>query len=59
MDGIYTRGVVLTKGDVPLKEIIAFLKQENYQGFISIEYEGKATLETVEECIANTMALMK
>ena len=59
LDGIYTRGVVLTKGDVPLKEIIAFLKQENYQGFISIEYEGKATLETVEECIANTMALMK
>jgi sugar phosphate isomerase/epimerase len=39
LDGSRYEGTALGKGEVPLKEIIEFLKEINYLGFISIECE--------------------
>jgi sugar phosphate isomerase/epimerase len=39
LDGSRYEGTALGKGEVPLKEIIKFLKEINYLGFISIECE--------------------
>ena len=41
----YLRGVAIGEGDIPVKQCIAILKRAGYDGFLSIEYEGK------EDCI--------
>ncbi len=40
LSGKIYQGTVLGKGEVPLKEIIQFLNDNGYKGFLSIEYEG-------------------
>lgn len=40
IDGSVYQGVVLGKGDVPILEIISYLKENRYTGYLSIEYEG-------------------
>lgn len=57
-DGIYARGVVLGEGDVDMQGIVDFLKSVNYEGCISIEYEGEIVLELIEQSIANTLGFV-
>lgn len=38
--GSYLRGAILGQGDVPVREIIAFIKRSGYQGYLSLEFEG-------------------
>ncbi|MDF2908795.1 MAG: hypothetical protein K0R34_4116, partial [Herbinix sp.] len=40
IDGSIYQGVVLGKGDVPVSDIIDYLKENGYSGYLSIEYEG-------------------
>jgi sugar phosphate isomerase/epimerase len=40
IDGRTFKGVVLGTGDVPLKQIVDYLYETNYDGYLSIEYEG-------------------
>ncbi len=52
-DGSIYQGAVLGKGDVPVAKIINHLKDKNYSGYLSIEYEGPGdpflgTLECIE-----------
>ena len=42
----YIRATALGEGDVPVKQCIAILKRANYEGYLSLEYEG------AEDCIA-------
>ena len=59
LNGIFTKGVVLGEGDVPLQEIVDFLDKQNYTGCISIEYEGPITLANIEQSIKNTLSFLK
>ncbi len=53
IDGSVYQGVVLGKGDVPIPEIINYMKASGYQGFLSIEFEGPGDpAEGTSECIA-------
>ncbi|SHL70199.1 Sugar phosphate isomerase/epimerase [Anaerocolumna jejuensis DSM 15929] len=53
IDGSVYQGAVLGKGDVPIPEIIAYMKASGYQGFLSIEFEGPGDpAEGTTECIA-------
>jgi sugar phosphate isomerase/epimerase len=53
IDGSVYQGVVLGKGDVPIPEIITYMKASGYQGFLSIEFEGPGDpAEGTSECIA-------
>ena len=55
IDGSIYQGVVLGKGDVPVSEIINFLKNHGYEGYLSIEYEGMGDpFQETLECIAYT-----
>jgi sugar phosphate isomerase/epimerase len=40
LDGRKYMGTVLGQGEVPMKEIVDFLHENGYSGFLSIEYEG-------------------
>jgi sugar phosphate isomerase/epimerase len=40
IDGSIYQGVVLGKGEVPISDIINYLKENHYSGYLSIEYEG-------------------
>lgn len=52
IDGSVYQGVVLGKGDVPISEIINYLKDFGYKGFLSIEYEGLGDpVAGTSECI--------
>lgn len=52
IDGSVYQGVVLGKGDVPIPEIITYMKASGYQGFLSIEFEGPGDpAEGTSECI--------
>lgn len=53
VNGTKYQGTVLGKGEVPMKEIVEFLHNIGYKGFLSIEYEGtgdqiKETLESLQ-----------
>lgn len=41
----YLRSVAVGEGDIPVKQCIAILKKAGYDGYLSIEYEGR------EDCI--------
>ena len=58
LHGRYLRGAMTGFGDVNLREVVAFLKEVKYKGFISVEYEGKEPcLEGAEVSLANVQAL--
>ncbi len=58
LHGRYLRGAMTGFGDVNLREVVAFLKEVKYKGFISVEYEGKEPcLEGAEVSLANVKAL--
>lgn len=38
--GNYLRGAVIGHGNIPVKQCLAILKQVNYNGYVSIEFEG-------------------
>ncbi|GAA0316796.1 sugar phosphate isomerase/epimerase family protein [Oceanobacillus oncorhynchi subsp. oncorhynchi] len=42
--GNYLRGAITGHGDLPLADILKIVKENGYQGFVSIEFEG------MEEC---------
>ncbi|HWT75864.1 MAG TPA: sugar phosphate isomerase/epimerase family protein [Mobilitalea sp.] len=55
LDGSFYQGIVLGKGDVPIAEIIKYLKEYGYQGYLSIEYEGSGDPAVgTAECIEYT-----
>lgn len=55
LDGSIYQGIVLGKGDVPIFEIIKYLKEYGYQGYLSIEYEGPGDSAVgTAECIKYT-----
>lgn len=39
-NGTYLRGAILGQGDVPVREILQFIKRSGYQGYLSLEFEG-------------------
>ena len=41
----YLKGVAVGDGDIPVKQCLAILKKAGYDGWVSLEYEGK------EDCI--------
>ncbi len=43
--GNYFKGAVIGEGDIPVKQCLKVLKRAEYDGFLSIEYEG------AEDCI--------
>ena len=51
--GRFLRGAVTGEGDVNLPAIVKILKANNYDGFLSIEYEGK------EECKAGCIRALQ
>lgn len=58
LHGRYLRGAMTGFGDVNLREIVAFLKEVNYKGFISVEYEGmEPCLQGAEASLNNVKAL--
>ncbi len=40
-DGHYLLGTIIGKGIVPVKDCLARLKEAGYDGFVSVEFEGK------------------
>jgi sugar phosphate isomerase/epimerase len=55
IDGSIYHGVVLGRGDVPVSEIINYLKDHGYEGYLSIEYEGmEDPFQGTLECITYT-----
>jgi sugar phosphate isomerase/epimerase len=55
IDGAVFQGIVLGKGDVPIADIIKYLKAYGYGGFLSIEYEGPGDpAEGTTQCIEYT-----
>jgi sugar phosphate isomerase/epimerase len=59
IDGSIYQGVVLGKGDVPVSNIINYLKENNYSGYLSIEYEGPGNpIRGTEECIRYLCGLL-
>lgn len=40
LDGFKYQGTIIGEGEVPLKEIVDFLYDKGYEGYLSIEYEG-------------------
>lgn len=44
--GKYFAGVVVGEGDIPIKRNLSILKRAGYEGYLTVEYEGK------EDCIA-------
>lgn len=58
LHGRYLRGAMTGFGDINLRELVAFLKEVKYKGFISVEYEGKEPcLEGAEASLNNVKAL--
>jgi len=44
ISGDYLRGAIIGHGDINLREVIKVIKQSDYDGYISVEFEG------MEEC---------
>ncbi len=40
-DGNYLLGTVIGSGVVPVKDCLAYLKESGYDGYVSVEFEGK------------------
>lgn len=60
LDGSVYQGIVLGKGDVPVVQIIEYLKDCRYNGYLSIEYEGSGDpAEGTSECIEFTKHAIK
>ena len=60
LHGRYLRGAVTGYGDVDLRAVVRILKDHKYNGFISIEYEGKEdALLGAEISLANVKALFE
>ena len=52
-DGKYLLGTVIGKGVVPVKDCLAVLAKQGYDGFVSVEFEGKEdNLSALKEAIA-------
>ena len=57
----YIGGVAVGEGDIPVKQCLAILKKAQYEGFLSIEYEGcddcidgiKRSLENLKKFLAD------
>jgi len=60
IDGRKYQGTIIGQGQVPMKEVVDFLHENGYDGFLSIEYEGVGdpVAETVES-IKYTRSIMK
>lgn len=56
---IYVDGVVIGEGDVHIAEVVKQLKEDGYNGCLSIEYEGTNSFATVEKSIQNALAFIK
>ena len=39
--GNYLRGTIIGHGDVPIAKCVNILKKSGYEGWLSIEFEGK------------------
>lgn len=53
LDGRKYVGTILGQGEVPMEEIVKFLRESGYEGFLSIEFEGpgaqiEGTLESIK-----------
>lgn len=46
--GNYLRGSIFGQGDLPVREILRYIKQSGYDGYVSLEFEG------MEECKEGT-----
>ncbi len=59
-NGTKYQGIVLGKGEVPMGKVVDLLFQNEYDGFLSIEYEGigDPVSETIE-CIEFTKSIIK
>jgi sugar phosphate isomerase/epimerase len=54
-DGTWFEGTAIGDGDVPLKDIVDFLRSVGYSGYLSIEFEGggdpiEGTLKSIMTC---------
>lgn len=60
VDGTKYQGTILGKGQVPMKEVVDFLYDNGYTGYLSIEYEGEGdpATETIES-IEYTKSIIK
>lgn len=60
IDGRRYQGTILGSGEVPMKEIVDFLYNSGYDGYLSIEYEGigDPLFETIES-IKFTKSIIK
>ncbi|GAF20882.1 LOW QUALITY PROTEIN: hypothetical protein JCM19047_545 [Bacillus sp. JCM 19047] len=38
--GRYLRGAIVGQGDIPIREIVTHMQENNYEGYVSIEFEG-------------------
>jgi inosose dehydratase len=46
LSGNYIRGAIVGQGDIDMWEIIRFIKNSGYDGYISIEFEGMEDCKT-------------
>lgn len=52
--GNYLRGAIIGHGDIPIVQCLRIMKNNNYQGVLSIEFEGmEETLKGIELGLAN------
>ncbi|MEG6613375.1 sugar phosphate isomerase/epimerase family protein [Pseudoclostridium thermosuccinogenes] len=60
IDGRKYQGTIIGQGQVPMKEVVDFLHENGYDGFLSIEYEGigDPVTETIES-IKYTKSIIK
>lgn len=59
MDGSIYQGVVLGEGEVPISDIMIYLKENHYSGYLSIEYEGPGDpVRGTVECIQYMRGLL-
>lgn len=56
ISGRHYKGTIIGEGEVDLKSIVQILKDSNYQGYLSIEYEGleEDILDAVVKSVENT-----
>ena len=60
LDGLKYQGTIIGEGEVPLKDIVDFLYDNGYEGYLSIEYEGIGDpLEETAQSIEFVKGLMR
>ncbi len=58
--GNYIGGVAVGEGDIPVKQCLAILKRADYEGFLSIEYEGcDDCIDGIARGLANLKQFLK